>query len=346
MSPRSRIGVLGAAVLAFAVVLSGCAGDVPRPRPSATALPTGVSASIVQLRSDVADRQVQLQVHNDSDDVLEIAAVRVDDPRFAGVGRRVSNRTSTIAPGATVDIRVQLPLMKCTADGSDFPLPSPTPTPTPTDEPVPMATATAEPGSSASPTPSPTPGSTITEPPSTTTVTVHYQLGASIAVATEPVAEPVAFLDDLYARECLAERVAKTASLTIPSFTPSAAGQPADLALSIRPTGIGTGDARIVGIRATNLLTFDAGAGVTAADFPIGVDAGATSPPMVVHVPLVPLRCDAQAVQQVVREDNRGTAFTIDLQLDGEPGQIELPAPADVKAQILTWVGQWCGFGS
>ena len=338
MSARTRIGALVGAVVALALVLSACAGDLPRPRPSATALPTGVSASIVQLRSDVADRQAQLQVHNASDEVLLISAVRVDDPRFAGVGRRVTTRTSSIAPGATVDIRIQLPLMRCTDDDGSLL----TPTPTPTAEPVPQATATTGPSATPGRSPTPTPSSTatMTGPPSTTTVTVHYQLGASIAVATEPVAEPVAFLDDLYARECLAERLAKAASLSISSFTPSAAGAPADLVLSIRPTG--EGDARIVGIQTTNLLTFDAGAGATADLFPIGVDASAAGPPVLVHLPLVPLRCDPHAVQ----EDKRGTVFTVEVELNGETGEIELPAPVDLKGQILTWVGQWCGFGS
>jgi hypothetical protein len=337
---RSRVGALVGALAALALVLSACAGDLPRPRPSATALPTGVSASIVQLRSDVADRQAQLQVHNSSEEVLLISAVRVDDPRFAGVGRRITSRTSSIAPGATVDIRIQLPLMKCTAD--DGSLLTPTPTPTPTPEPVPQATATAGPSATpgGSPTPTPSSTATITGPPSTTTVTVHYQLGASIAVATEPVVEPVAFLADLYARECLAERLSKAASLTISSFTPSPAGQPADLALNILPTGNGV--ARIVGIETTNLLTFDQGAGATADLYPIGVDAAAAGPPVVVHLPLVPLRCDAHAVQ----EDKRGTVFTIAVELDGEPGEIELPVPADIKGQILTWIGRWCGFGS
>ena len=62
---------------------------------------------------------------------------------------------------------------------------------------------------------------------------------------------------------------------------------------------------------------------------------------MVVSLPLVPLRCDPHAVQ----EDKRGTIFTLAVELDGDPGEIELAAPEDLRGRILTWVGAWCGFG-
>ncbi len=338
MRAHARSGALAAAILALALVMSGCAGDLPRPRPSATALPTGVSATMMQPSADVASRQAQIMVHNSSPEVLTISSVRVDDPRFAGVARRLDALTSSIAPGATADIRVQLPLMRCAADTVTFGVPTatPTPTPTPAAQSVPLATATARPSGSPSPSPSPTP--TMTEPPSTTTVTVHYQLGASIAVATEPVATPIPFLGDLYARECLAERIAKTASLSFASFTPSAPGLPADLALSIRPTGDGT--ARIVSIHNTPLLSFDNGAGGTTAFHPIGVDAAVAGPPVLVHVPLRPTRCDAAAL----RSDRSGTLFALSVVLDGAPGQIDLATAADLRAQILAWVGTWCGF--
>ncbi|WP_375385341.1 hypothetical protein [uncultured Microbacterium sp.] len=331
MSGRIRVGALAAGILTLALVISGCAGEAPRPRPSATALPTGVSATMMQLRSDVATRQAQILVHNSSPEVLTISAVRVDDPRFAGVARRLDGLSTTISPGVTADIRIQLPLMKCSADDESLT----TPTPTPTPEPVPLATATSAP--SASPSPSPSSTATMTEPPSTTTVTVHYQLGASIATATEPVSTPVPFLDDLYARECLAERVAKTASLSVASFTASAPGQPADLALSIRPTG--NGEARIVAIQGTSLLGFDNGSGASATVFPIGVDATVAGPPVVVHVPLRPMQCNALAL----KNDRSGTLFSLAVEQDDAPGEIDLGMSAEVRDQILAWVGTWCG---
>ena len=39
-------------------------------------------------------------------------------------------------------------------------------------------------------------------------------------------------------------------------------------------------------------------------------------------MPLVPFRCDPHAVQ----EDKRGTIFDVRVEVDGEPGEIELAA--------------------
>lgn len=101
-----------AAVLATAA-LTACAAGAP-PAASAT-LPDGVTVAVTQLRSDVADRQVEVQVHNTSDAPLQIGAVALIDPRFAGPAERVIDRTSTIPPGGTVDVRVQLPGVDCGA---------------------------------------------------------------------------------------------------------------------------------------------------------------------------------------------------------------------------------------
>lgn len=296
---RSRRGLVVALVFA-SLVLSGCA-DSARPVPSATALPQGVTASLIQLRSDVATREAQVRIVNGNDEPVTISSLRVDDPRFDGPARRAMRRTTQIAPGGTVDIRIALPPMKCSAERVPS-LPAPVPTP-------------------------------VGDGP---TVTVHYALGASDAVAAASLDEPVAFLDDLHARECLAEQLQDAAALSLSSFTPSEPGAPAELSLRIEPTG--RGDARIVGIQTTNLLTFGDGAADT---YRIGVDAGAASDAVVVPLPLLPLRCDPHAVQ----EDKRGTVFTVVVQLDGEaPAEIELAASEEMRGQILTWVGKWCGF--
>ena len=77
--------------------------------------------------------------------------------------------------------------------------------------------------------------------------------------------------------------------------------------------------------------------------FPIDVtiapgDTQATT----VHLPLVPLRCDPHAVQ----EDKRGTVFTFDVEIEGEPGTVEIASSEELRGRILTWVADWCGFGS
>ena len=54
-----------------------------------------------------------------------------------------------------------------------------------------------------------------------------------------------------------------------------------------------------------------------------------------------PVRCDPHVVQ----EDKRGTIFDVRVELDGEPGQVELFVGEDMRGRILTWVAEWCGFG-
>lgn len=282
---RCALGALLVAVMA----LAGCAGTA-HPAPSATVLPDGVSVELVQLRSDVADRQAQVQVRNDSDDELFVGNLRVVDPRFARPALRPRDRDTTVQPGATVDIRVQLPPMDCAAD----------------DE-----------GES--------------------TVVLPFALGEAISVAAVPLPEAVPFLADLHERECRAEGLAEAAELEFAEFTPSPSGAAADLVLAVRPTGRAT--ASIEGIRTTNLLTF--GLGDAVETFPLGLELGPESEPTTVNLPLVPFRCDAHAVQ----EDKRGTVFTLEVVVDGEPGEIELAASDELRGRMLTWVAQWCGFG-
>ncbi|AZC15013.1 hypothetical protein DT073_01535 [Microbacterium sp. ABRD28] len=121
---RARRFCRSSVALAVALLLTGCAGgsgsggEAREPASdSATALPTGVSVEIVQLRADVAVRQAQVHVVNGSDVDLEIGDVAVDDPRFATPATRVlPGRTSRVPAGGEVDIRVQLPEVACARD--------------------------------------------------------------------------------------------------------------------------------------------------------------------------------------------------------------------------------------
>lgn len=107
MRHRRALAITASAML----VLLGCAS-------APSALPEGVSVSLLQLRSDVADRQAQVQVFNGSDEVLEIAELSVEDPRFARSAVRVIDRISELAPGGTTNVRVQLPAFTCPASGT------------------------------------------------------------------------------------------------------------------------------------------------------------------------------------------------------------------------------------
>lgn len=98
----------GLALSVGALLLAGCA-------PTGAALPEGVSVAVTQLRSDVADRQVEVRVHNGGAEPVEIGAVALVDARFTAPATRVVERTSTLAPGGTVDVRVQLASVDCAA---------------------------------------------------------------------------------------------------------------------------------------------------------------------------------------------------------------------------------------
>jgi len=281
-----------AVVLAVAAPLAACAASAPEPPPDpgAQSLPAGVAVALIQLRSDVAARQAQVEVHNGTGEPIEIGEVSVTDPRFAGDATRVVDKSSVVRAGGTVDIRIQLPEMACgVEDGASE-----------------VALAFLEDGTE--------------------------------AVRTGPLPDTLGFLPRLYERECRAQALADAAAVGISSFEPSSSGVPAALVLEIAPTGDGA--AQIAAIQSTNLLTF---AGMPAGSFPIGVRvAPGDSVATTVELPLVPLRCDPHAVQ----EDKRGTVFNLEVEVEGEPGLVQVAASEDMRGRILTWVAHWCGFGA
>jgi len=286
--PRPRLGVVA---LAGALALTGCAASPQSPE-SAPTLPAGAVVELQQLRSDVAGRQAQVHLENGGDAPLTVGEVRVEDARFDGPAIRViAGRVSTVPPGGTVDIRVQLPPVDCTApdDGEAH-------------------------------------------------VVLELTGDAASTEVTASAADPLGFLAELHARECLLERVTDAAAVAFTGFEPSAPGAPAALELTVSPTGDGA--VTIEGIGRTNLIDF-AGATseeVHALDIEVAEgDAG----PIVVQIPIVPFRCDPHAVQ----EDKRGTIFDLAVELEGEPGSVELFVGEEMRGRILTWVASWCGFG-
>ncbi len=287
---RAAAGAMVAAVL----VLSGCAGPPAASPDPAPTLPEGVTVELAQLRADVAPRQAQVRVVNGSDTAITVSRVRVEDPRFDGPATRViADRTSTIAAGGVVDIRVQLPAVDCTApdDGE------------------------AE-------------------------VVLEIVGESSSAEVTASAPDALGFLAPLHARECLQDRMADAATVAFTGFRPSAPGEPAALELTVTPSG--GGEATIVGLERTNLLEF-AGSSAQEELHRLDLDVSATdAEPVVVQIPLVPFRCDPHAVL----EDKRGTIFDVRVEHEGESGEFTLFVGDEMRGRILTWVGDWCGFGS
>jgi hypothetical protein len=105
---------VAAATLVFA--LAACAPPAatpaPAPTPAASAgLPAGVEVELFQLRSDVAERGAQVRVVNGSDTDMVVTKVTFEDDWFTG--ESVRERTSTIAAGRTIDLRIALPESAC-----------------------------------------------------------------------------------------------------------------------------------------------------------------------------------------------------------------------------------------
>jgi len=288
------VRALAGAVLA--VGLAGCTGGAGGPSSAGATtspggLPAGVTVAVTQQRSDVAERQAEVQIHNGTDAAIRIGAVRLDDPRFAEPAPRVVDRTSTLAAGGTVNVRVQLPEMACDAP------------------------AGAE-----------------------SVATLELETGGTARTVTAPAAEVFPFLADLYRRECVAQAVTGVADIALSAFTPSAAGSAATLELSIEPKPGADAGVALTGIRETNLLTFT---GVRDGALPLDVPLAGAATAQTIALPVLPSRCDPHAVQ----EDKRGTVFTIDVAVDGAPGQFTLAADAEMRGRILAWVTAWCGAG-
>lgn len=173
---------------------------------------------------------------------------------------------------------------------------------------------------------------------------VVLEIGNEEAAASvrTPADDPLGFIAPLHERECRAKALADAATLAFTDFEASQPGEAAALELTITPTG--EGRATIVAVEATNLLGFApesaSAEGTVRIDLEIDADSG--TEPIVVELPIVPSRCDPHVVQ----EDKRGTIFDIRLALDGAPGEIELFAGEELRGRILSWVANWCGFGS
>lgn len=273
---------------AAVVVLAGATAGMLSGCGTAGGFPEGVSAVLIQQRSDVASREIQVRVRNDSDAAITVGDVALDDSRFAGTGTRAVQRESPLAAGASVDVRVALPPMDC-AVGDD----------------------------------------------GTPRVTLDLVVDGQAVETTSEVADALDVLPGIHARECLGERLAAVAEVRVAGFTAAPPGETGVLRLSVTPTG--EGEARLSAIESTPLLTYD-DAGAPVHDLDVDLTAGITE----VDIPLRPQRCDPHVVQ----EDKRGTVFTLGVEVDGASGQVDIAAPAEIKARMLSWVAAWCGFGS
>lgn len=151
---------------------------------------------------------------------------------------------------------------------------------------------------------------------------------------TVELADPLGFTALLHQKECLRHDLARVATLEWTSFTAAEAPLPAQLQLTVTPTGA-AGAARVLEVQTTNLVQF------AEQPTPFAVDLDIAPRTVTVSVPLIPLRCDPH----VVMEDKRGTVFNVAVQVAQASGVVEVAASEAMRGEILRWVADWCGFG-
>ena len=168
---RRRAESAAIAVLAAALILTACSAE-PRPAPSATALPSGITATLLPATPAQSADEARVWIVNSTASDLALTRLRIDAPVFSGIGRKAAGGAIEVAAGRSAEVVVTLPAIDCAADG-------PTPTATATDG-TPDASGTPD----ATATPQPTGA------PEETTATIGFALGAAIGVAVETLQDP------------------------------------------------------------------------------------------------------------------------------------------------------------
>jgi hypothetical protein len=160
-----------AIALAAALILTGC-GAEPRPAPSATALPSGIAATLLPATPAQSADEARVWIVNSTASDLALTRLRIDAPVFSGIGRKAAGGAIEVAAGRSAEVVVTLPAIDCAADG---------PTPAVSDASAPPR-PTGTPDAAATPRP--------TDAPNETTATIGFALGAAIGVAVETLDDP------------------------------------------------------------------------------------------------------------------------------------------------------------
>lgn len=108
---RPRLLLIGLAAGALLLVPTGCAATTVE-------LPTGVTADVLQRRTDIADGMLAISVTNGSDAPFTLTRAGYSAPRFAET-MTWDDGERTLAPGRTLDLRINPSPLAC--DGADGP---------------------------------------------------------------------------------------------------------------------------------------------------------------------------------------------------------------------------------
>ena len=273
-------------------------------------LPDGVSVSVQQSRSDIAQRRLKVSVTNDGASPLTVTGVRFSAPQFAAPAVWPKDST-TVRPGTTVDLPVALAAADCSGDGP------PTVTLRIRDAGTGTGTGTGTDSS--------------TDP------------GGREREVTVTPDDPFDRLPALRTEDCLAKAVSAIAAITVPGpvrVTEVSGASVATVDVVVTPTGAAE-SFRIDSVTGTTLLApADPATGDRRDEITVGVTVDATSAPATVPLAFVPNRCDAHAIA----EDKRGTILPLHvIGPGGVPGIVPVPVDDATRSALYAFVADACG---
>jgi hypothetical protein len=302
---RARLAPLACLLLVSGPALSGCA-----PAPPAQ-LPDGVSVSVYQSRTGLAERRLQVSVHNESGVDLEIDGLVLESDQFAEPAVWAKDST-TIAAGRTVALPVALPGPRC---GDD----------------VPEATAILD-----FALPDGARGSARL--PAEDPYERMPRLAAEDCLGEAAARHATISADTLPRVEAVAGTVVARLDLRVEPRDPGE-DNGAEQDGAERDAEGPEGALVIEEARGTVLLSLaDPSDGQRTVGTPVALTIDGRSQTSALTLTLVPARCDPHAIA----EDKRGTIFPLQVAVDGTSGTVYVAAAPAVKAALYDFVRAAC----
>jgi hypothetical protein len=264
-----------------------------------------LSVEVAQGREQYAEREIRLEVTNDSDETLTLLSGALQSEQFGPSHPTKKGRTLVLRPGATRAVYVGLGEARC-ADPA-------------------AAEEEAE---------------TAAAPSATITLALGEgdDLGPATDVPVDEVADPIGHLARNHTTDCSAAAVAAGADLTVDPDVPVETRDGELTALvTLRIERVDGGPEVTIDRIAGTTLMSNADPGGEASGW-VGQDlAGQGSGEVVLAV--VPARCDVHAVA----EDKRGTFLPVSVSVGGvrqEP--VYVPMPATARSDFYSFVADSC----
>jgi hypothetical protein len=292
--------LIGAA--AVACTGSGAPPSAKGPVPDDVAAQLGVE--VAQGREQYAEREIRLEVTNDSDEMMTLLSGALHAEGFGPSRPAKEGRTAVLRPGATRAVYVTLGEARCTG---------------PAKEAGPETTGA-----------------------SSATITLALgegdELGPATDLSVDEVGDPVGHLARNHAADCAAAAVAAGARLTIDTDVPvETRGGELTALVTLRAEPVDGGpEVTLDRIAGTTLMSNPDPSG--GASGWVGRDlAGQRSGEVVLAV--VPARCDVHAVA----EDKRGTFLPVTARVDGVQQQpVHVPMPDAARSDFYDFVADHC----